>query len=398
MKRIFGFLLTFGLVFSFASEAFAQNIFVKSGAKVRYMIEKKVITQEEADVYATQGYVDLWAYGLFNVGYWEKGALTSGGALTEDMIIFNGSGVMQQWLIRFTSPTQSFMICDKNGDYVSSGSVMFSQPALGSTCGSGRTIKQLSYSNGPQGTEFTRNVCPTYSYGNSPDAGTSILNASNCREYIDIWTDENGVQWYRMKLFEIRYDYPEVNGHGTTFYTRFWSDAETGVVPPTWDGSNGASTFTLSASGYTLKGSDNWTPGTSQDWQRLIDTRFGGNPSRLGNEYGFVIGGVEVISDPEMLLTAEATCGGTDLPGKLTVNDWAEKTWADYSGVKFYVNKTGGTVSGRKQVSAGDLTATIPTTGTAAEIAYTLTPSGYTMPDGSYADSLIWVIEDTFLA
>ena len=113
--------------------------------------------------------------------------------------------------------------------------------------------------------------------------------------------------------------------------------------------------------------------------------------------YGVWMGGVEVIADPEMLLTAEATCGGTDLPGKLTVNDWAGKTWADYSGVKFYVNKTGGTVSGRKQVSAGDLTATIPTTGTAAEIAYTLTPEGYTM-DGSYADSLIWVIEDTFLA
>ena len=107
------------------------------------------------------------------------------------------------------------------------------------------------------------------------------------------------------------------------------------------------------------------------------------------------MGGVEVISDPEMLLTPEATCGGTDATGKLSVNDWAGKTWADYSGVKFFVNKTGGT---REQITSDKITASIPTSGTAAEIAYTLTPEGYTMPDGSYADSLIWVIEDTFLA
>ena len=126
-----------------------------------------------------------------------------------------------------------------------------------------------------------------------------------------------------------------------------------------------------------------------QSWSNHVEGR-----------WGAIRGGVEVIADPEMLLTAEATCGGTDLPGKLTVNDWAGKTWADYSGVKFYVNKTGGTVSGRKQVSAGDITTTpaVPTSGTASEIAYTLTPEGYKMPDGSYADSLIWVIEDTFLA
>ena len=194
-----------------------------------------------------------------------------------------------------------------------------------------------------------------------------------------------------MKLYTIRYDYNSVQ----TFCTRFWSSYETGVSLPANNlaESPGSSTFTVAFEGLPIKGSDNWT-WADQDWQAHL--RY----DRNTDKYGFIQGGVEVISDPEMLLTAEATCGGTDLPGKLSVNDWAGKTWADYSGVKFYVNKTGGSVSGRKQLTASDIATTpspIPTSGTAAEIAYTLTPTGYTM-DGSYADSLIWVIEDTFLA
>ena len=379
MKRIFSFLLTIGLVFSFAGDAFGQDVILKSGAKVRYAIEKKVVTQAEASTLAAQGYVDLWAYALFNKGYWEKAATG------ETLISFSGSTI-DEWNIAFTPPTHSFLICEKDGNYKPSGTVMFSKPSTLSTCSSDRVPSQRGSTNGLCAIQFIRNVCPTYTYASSPLSGSSTVGAPN---FIENYTDENGVEWYRMKLYTIRYDYNSVQ----TFCTRFWSSYETGVSLPANNlaESPGSSTFTVAFEGLPIKGSDNWT-WADQDWQAHL--RY----DRNTDKYGFIQGGVEVISDPEMLLTAEATCGGTDATGKLTVNDWAEKTWADYSGVKFYVNKTGGTVSGRKQVSAGDLTATIPTTGTAAEIAYTLTPSGYTMPDGSYADSLIWVIEDTFLA
>ena len=391
MKRIFGFLLAFGLVFCI-NEAFADaDVFLKSGAKVRYAIEKKVIPQAEADGYAAQGYVDLWTYALFNKGYWEKASNTPGGALTETMVELDGDKV-SFWAINMRDLTHSYYICDKSGNYQPSGNIMFAGPFRTSTCTGDRNVQRGSVA--AASANFVNNCCPEYAYSASVNGVIfqSYNTKEECKDKIDIWTDENGVEWYRLKLYQIRYEYPKVNNHGTTFYTRFY-------VGPSVTGdavSNGASTFQTSYYGSStpIKGVDGWG-WSDADWSHYHNGPSGSVYDYSSDLYGYVIGGVEVISDPEMLLTAEATCGGTDLPGKLTVNDWAGKTWADYSGVKFFVNKTGGT--NRKELAAGDLTATIPTSGTASEIAYTLTPSGYTM-DGSYADSLIWVIEDTFLA
>ena len=385
--------MAFGLVLSLAGDAFAVDVFLKSGAKVRYAIEKKVLTQQEADAYAADGYIDLWAYALYNKGYWET-ATQDGNGVVRDLIRLS-NGTVTYWAINFTPSTHSYYICDKSGTYQPSGNIMFAGPFMTSTCGAGRHEQEGA--RGAVGPSFVNGVCPTYAYSASGgETGYGALSgASDVARYVDIWTDEKGVEWYRLKLYQIRYEYPKVNNHGTTFYTRFYcAPSVTGNMV-----SNGASTFQASYNGTTtpIKGVDGWG-WSDADWSHYHNGASGSNYDYSSDLYGYVIGGVEVIADPEMLLTAEATCGGTDLPGKLTVNDWAGKTWADYSGVKFYVNKAGGTVSGRKQVSAGDLTATIPTTGAALEIAYTLTPSGYTMPDGSYADSLIWVIEDTFWA
>ena len=231
--------------------------------------------------------------------------------------------------------------------------------------------------------------CFGSSSGGSLNGPTSSLSGTAARLLGKVETFE-GETWYGRALYKLRFTYNKPE----SFYVEHRFDDKP------------SNSCGLSTSNFNISlGIDNiYAPFPNgctgnPDWSRT----HAANPAGIACEkmpgvFGAIRGGVEVIADPDMTLTAEATCGGTDLPGKLTVNDWAGKTWADYSGVKFYVNKTGGTVSGRKQVSAGDLTATIPTSGTAAEIAYTLTPKGYTMPDGSYADSLIWVIEDTFLA
>ena len=201
-----------------------------------------------------------------------------------------------------------------------------------------------------------------------------------------------GETWYGRALYKIRFEY----NRAESFYVEHRFDNK-----PANNCGYATSNFNIriGTSGNIFAPYPSGCNGNA-DWSQTHAANPAGvSCEKISGAFGTIRGGVEVISDPEMLLTAEATCGGTDLPGKLSVNDWAGKTWANYSGVKFFVNKTGGTV--RKPLTASDIATTpspIPTSGTAAEIAYTLTPSGYTLSDGSYADSLIWVIEDTFLA
>ena len=363
MKRIFGFLLTLGLVFSLAGDAFGQ-VCSRNDGQVRYGFELKTLTAQEAQAAQQQGYVDLWAYACFDQSYVDKGWIT-----------LDAQGKITRWALLAGDATHSYKIIDKNGNDDKSGSVaMFAAPNS-SYCG-GRAPVYQNAAGGATPKTFIQS-CPTWAYGSS-SSRSSLLDLQVLCDLYCTTIQAEGKTWYCLKLYSVRFEYKQAKSFYVTFYRGSAADGVT---------SNGASNFNF----YTENTETQliWPGkncGSGQDWSE-------------SPYWGTIPGGVEVISDPEMLLTAEATCGGTDATGKLTVNDWAGKTWANYSGVKFFVNKTGGTV--RKPLTASDIATTpspIPTSGTAAEIAYTLTPSGYTLSDGSYADSLIWVIEDTFLA
>ena len=380
MKRIFCFLLTLVVGFLSVEKSFATRYNVDG--KVRYAIELKQLDQQAAQQALANGYVDLWVYAYFSQEFVNQGMITvSNGAITS-------------FKINFTPGTHAYKIIDKDGNLDKTGSIARFAPAAsrGTACGR-PTTQQSKHEDGQVSPVFVEgSCCPIWYFGAS--TGQSANIGSRDLPYATEIVEAEGQTWYVVKLYQIRYEWLSMKSFYTTFYS--YTSAAADRLGCETD----ASTFSISFDGQTNPIVPSRYVGDDQDWSFYVwdPNRNGVASDPVKDRCAFIRGGVEVISDPEMLLTAEATCGGTDLPGKLSVNDWAEKTWADYSGVKFYVNKTGGSVSGRKQVSTGDLTATIPTTGTAAEIAYTLTPSGYTMPDGSYADSLIWVIEDTFLA
>ena len=392
MKRIFCFLLV-AIGFLSTEKAFAEKRPI-TGGKVRYAIEMKTISKTDAENTLTTnggvGYIDLWTYLLVNESF-----------VTNNVLELNADGSIKVFGIQTGGLTHTYTMVYKDGsndtrarDNYANCVAAFARPNPNQCDASRPAIYQrdVSTSGAVMGNVTYSGVCPTWAYGAS--AGNSAAVTEYVSDRTEVMTID-GETWYALKMYRLRFEYKKAESFYVTFYTG-----------PSIDlGATGASNLNIydryGTGGDELVWDFYNTPGYScsqMDWSQTHANNQEGSSCKKPGYYDFVMGGVEVIADPDMTLTAEATCGGTDLPGKLSVNDWAGKTWADYSGVKFYVNTTGGTVSGRKQVSAGDLTATIPTTGTAAEIAYTLTPSGYTMPDGSYADSLIWVIEDTFLA
>ena len=366
MKRIFCFLL---VAIGFLSVERLSADCVKVDGQVRYAFELKTLTQEQAQQAVTNGYVDLWTYACFDQPFVDAGLINySGGQFT-------------YWGILMGDASHGYVIVDKNGTYDQSGNVAkFAPPSRNfSGCEGSSTVWQAASGGAVPKTWFQ--VCPNWGYGSSSRTSDVLEDSYDLQRYCTT-IEAEGKTWYCLKMYQVRFVYKQP----TSFYVQYTKEDR--GTDQAYAGTN----FNVFAENFaTQLGWPQYTCGNmDQSWSNHVEGR-----------WGAIRGGVEVIADPEMLLTAEATCGGTDLPGKLSVNDWAGKTWADYSGVKFYVNKAGGTVSGRKQVSAADIATTpspIPTTGDASEIAYTLTPSGYTMPDGSYADSLIWVIEDTFLA
>ena len=381
MKNIFRFLgiVVLGLMFG---RGFSQNVVnPKKNLRVRYAVELKEVTKAEAESYLTAnggtGYVDLWSYVYFSPEWVSQGYITLNGS-TPNLL-----------MVGLESNSHSYKMIDNQGNDYTVGDVAVFAPRSGvSSCGS---ISQEFIKTGWVSMSW-KQLCPSWAYG-----GITVSQAAGAPGNLIEAVSYNGETWYRIKQYPIRFVYKKAE----SFYVTFFSN-KGGLDNGSADGGLNLNITDPARNGWPIVW-NNWDKCPSgTDWMFAKYNWETGDPlnpcSKDVDAIDLISGGLKIISDPEMLLTAEATCGGTDLPGKLTVNDWARKTWDDYSGVKFYVNKTGGTV--RKPLTASDIATTpspIPTSGTAAEIAYTLTPSGYTM-DGSYADSLIWVIEDTFLA
>ena len=378
MKRIFSFLLTIGLVF-WISEGWGQDVTMPAGSKVRYGIELKQLTKQEAQDAVARGYVDLWVYAWFNQKFVDQG-----------YIVLNGEEI-SRINIRLAANTQGFQIVYKDGtnDLRADNNVSNCVAAF-----PGKAQQDaIVYDDDEESAVGSMGIrdCFGSCTGGSLDGPATNLTGSAAKLLSKIEMFE-GEKWYGRALYKLRIKYNKAE----SFYVEHRFDDKPsnscGLATSNFNIRPGATNNIFAPYPSGCNGNADWSITHTSN-------PAGTSCMKISGAFGTIRGGVEVISDPEMLLTAEATCGGTDATGKLTVNDWAGKTWADYSGVKFFVNTTGGTV--RKPLTASDIATTpspIPTTGTAAEIAYTLTPEGYTMPDGSYADSLIWVIEDTFLA
>ncbi|MDE5574466.1 MAG: hypothetical protein K2I87_01985, partial [Bacteroidales bacterium] len=324
MKRILVFLLV-AIGFLSIEKAFAADRAPVDG-RVRYGFELKTLTKAEADAAKAQGYVDLWTYACFDESFVSSGQIT-----------LNADGTIKQFKILAADNTHSYKMVYKNGTEDRTGSVaLFARPKNATCTGGGRLnvfdndIK-TEYENAGEVYQslphtVIQNSCPTWAYGASSSRGGYYTQSVDVNRYCTI-IEAEGKKWYCLKMYVVRFEYKQAS----SFYVTFYKSS------PGADGStsNGASTFNY----YADAGAGTYLvwpgqTGDNLDWSQLY--------TGVNGRYGFIQGGVEVIADPDMQLTADATCGGTDATGKLTVNDWAGKTWADYSGVKFFVNTTGG--------------------------------------------------------
>ena len=113
MKRIFGFLLTIGLVF-WVSVALGQDVKMPAGSKVRYGIELKKLTKQEAQDAVATGYVDLWVYAWFNRKFVDE--IIPAGSTGRTYIELNAStGQISRMNFGFVGNTQGFQIVYKDG-------------------------------------------------------------------------------------------------------------------------------------------------------------------------------------------------------------------------------------------------------------------------------------------
>ncbi len=238
-----------------------------------------------------------------------------------------------------------------------------------------------------------QNSCPTWAYGASSRGGGYYTRSSDVEDFCTI-IEAEGKKWYCLKMYLVRFEYKEASSFYVTFYKS----------NPGADGdvSNGASTFNY----YADAGAGTYLvwpgqTGDNLDWSQLYNG--------TNDRYGFIPGGVEVIAGMEAEAPVEATCWGTDAPGKFTVTSWGGNSWGNYSTVTVTA-KSATSTSSKKLTVGTDLvfggaaicgaSGAVTATGSPepAEYPFTLKPSGYTLPDGSLADSLIWAIEGTFLA
>ena len=356
------FLLAFVLIFSFLEKGLAQ---VVVDGQVRNAIELKKMTQQEADVAKSQGYVDLWAYACFDQPFVNAGLIT----LSPD-----GSSITSL-NITTGQNTQSFKMVNKDGTDDKTGSVaIFARSEKATTC-SGRTILQPMSTGAVSTMEFS-GVCPTWIYGGS--AFNSInVSAALAPLFTEIIEDEQGKKWYCLKLYQIRFEYKQAKSFYAMF-TREEIDQSYGDHTDFAAGTN----FNCSSGGNKLIWPGH-SGGDEQSWSDHVQGR-----------WDAIMGGVEVESDPEFVVSAETACGGSDVNGEFKVTDWVGKNWSNYTDVKMYVSGTGGS---RETLNAVDITFSPSLnllslgSSTTSEFSYTLSPDGYTLSNGDIADSLILV-------
>ena len=382
MKKL-KFLLSFVFAILLIGRGLTQTIV---DGHVRLGIELKKLSQAEADIAASNGYIDLLVYAYVDEAFIPHG-------VTVDA----SSGKVTSWRLGIGSLSHSFVIINADGSYDKTGSIATFAAAQkqlpnGTTC-SGTTYQDDVLQGSYGGTITTpyrwqSGGCPTWAFGvettSLSSAGAPVGQAQAVYAFDTVI---NNKKWYAVKLYKIRYLYHQAKSFYTTFYCG--SSIIDGEQIQTMIGSSNLSLFDMN--GTIIQG-----PGVgNQDWSYYMQNLQNGNNSNVSDpaeRYNFIIGGVEVESDPEFVVSAETACGGSDLSGTLTVADgkWAGKTWANYNLTKVSVSK--GTNS--KSLNIGsDITISLPASGTTA-VPFTISPAGYTLSNGEYATELSLTLTD----
>lgn len=385
MKKIFISLLALTVIGLLSVERLLAAERAHVNGQVRYGFELKKLTKAEAQAAAQKHYVDLWTYACFDESFVSSGQIT-----------LNADGTIRQFKILAGDNTHSYKMVHKDGTEDRTGSVaLFARPKNATCTGGGRFNvfdNDISTEYEDAGEVYQslphtliQNSCPTWAYGASSRGGGYYTQQLDASRYCTI-IEAEGKKWYCLKMYLVRFEYKDASSFYVTFYKS----------NPGADGdvSNGASTFNYysdaSAGTYLV-----WPgqTGDNLDWSQLY--------TGVNDRYGFIPGGVEVIGGLEAELTAEASCGGSDVPGSFKVTAWGGNDWSKYASVSVEAKNTSGTSS--KTLSWGtdiafdgravcNTAGTITATGNATpdEFAYLLHPSGYTLPNGTYADSLLW--------
>ncbi|MCM1042321.1 MAG: hypothetical protein NC396_07855, partial [Bacteroides sp.] len=233
----------------------------------------KQLTKDEAQQAVNDGYVDLYAYACFDEAFVKEGLIT-----------LNNAGKIVRWALLAGDATHSYKIVDKDGNDDATGSIaMFAAPK--SDVCSGRPAIYQPSSGGACPCLFIQ-TCPTWAYGSS-SSRSSLLELDVLTNLYCTTIEAEGKTWYCLKLYPVRFEYKDAQSFYVTFYR---GDAADGVT------SNGASNFNFYAENTSTQLL--WpgkSCGSGQDWSE-------------SSYWGTIRGGVEVIADPEMTLTADKTC------------------------------------------------------------------------------------------
>ncbi len=400
MKRIFSFLLTIGLLFG-VSKVWGQNVTMPAGSKVRYGIELKKFTKQEAQDAVTRGYVDLWVYAWFNQKFVdvEFKFNVEGINVTKKLIVLDASTEkIESMDFGFVANTQGYQIVYKDGtDDLRPDNTPDNCVATFASSAMQGLIDYTSFEKAAKGNITFRNCTGSCSGGSlSGPAGGIEEQIADAVTKIETFEGET---WYGRALYKVRFRYfkPE------SFYVEHRFNNQ-----PANDCGLATSNFNISLGDGNIYAPYPEGCLGNADWSQTHADNPAGVPcERIPGAFGTIRGGVEVIAGMEAEAPVEATCWGTDAPGKFTVTSWGGNSWGNYS----TVTVTAKSATSSKKLTVGtDLvfggaaicgaSGAVTATGSPepAEYPFTLKPSGYTLPDGSLADSLIWAIEGTFLA
>ncbi|MCM1086471.1 MAG: hypothetical protein NC357_09105, partial [Bacteroides sp.] len=380
MKRIFGSLLAIALAFSFVGRIFGDNVTMPAGSKVRYAIELKKLSKQEADDAVAAGYVDLWVWAYVNQKFMDAGYITL------------RNNEIYDFTIRFVSNTQGYQIVYKDGTNDLRADNKAANPDWVASFAGKAQQEAIVYERDERSQIGTMQIldCNGSGSGGSLDGP---LNEFTGPEYMVKVETFEGETWYGRALYKLRFSYNKAE----SFYVEHRFNNQ-----PANNCGYATSNFNIrvGTSGNVFAPYPNGCNGNA-DWsQTHADNPAGVSCEKIQGAFGTIRGGVEIESDPEMKLVADKLCGGEDLSGKLDVKSWNQKTWADYSKVTVYVVDASGAkhnvtaqvafASGQQIFDAsGNVTATSNTNNALSSYAFTLPASAY-MINGAPAKSLMW--------
>ncbi|MCM1532634.1 MAG: hypothetical protein NC048_09660, partial [Bacteroides sp.] len=289
------FLLGMGLSV-FGNRAFAQDVRMPEGSKVRYAIELKKFTQQEAADAVALGYVDLWVYGYFNQKFVDEG-----------YIALNGNSI-SRINIRFAANTQGLQIIYKDGT-----------PDLRADNDPGNCVAAFPGRAQQDAVEYGEDEessigsialrdCSGSCTGGSLDGPSGNLTGTAARLLSKIETID-GETWYARALYKLRIAYKKPESFYVTHRIDNKPANSCGLAVSNFNIRPNASNNIYAP--YPNECSEpgiNWESWASgnPDWSMTNATNPAGKScERIPDAFDVIMGGVEIEADPVVELLAD---------------------------------------------------------------------------------------------